>query len=127
MTGCGGGKPWEGARELGGVISYSDPGWGRSEGVRIFLQGGGTGGVSIWGGDVGTRPEDGAGPGQFPTQGREHYHWEAAAETGGWELGITASGGGTGGSGFRGDKEVGHKETEHGCAVYCNATNYGPL
>ena len=28
-----------------------------------LFQGGGTGGVAIWGGEVGTYPEDGAGPG----------------------------------------------------------------
>ena len=76
---------------------------------------------------MGPHPEDGAGPGQFSTQGREEDHWEAAAETVGWELGIPASGGGTGGSGFQGDTEVVHKEAEHVRAVYCNATNTGTL
>ena len=124
---CGGRQPWEGAEELGAVISDSDPGGGRSEGVGKFLQGGGTGGVAVQGGDVGPLPDDVAVPGQFPTQGREEDHREAAAATGGWELVIPASGGGTGVSGFLGDKEVGHKEAEHSRVVYCDATNYGPL
>ena len=76
---------------------------------------------------MGPHPEYGAGPGQFPTQGREEDHQETAAATGGWELGIPASGGGTGGNEFQGNKEVGHKEAEHGRAVYCDATNYGTL
>ena len=50
---------------MGAVISYSDPGGGRSEGVGKFLQGGGTGSVAVQGGDVGPHPKDGAGPGQF--------------------------------------------------------------
>ena len=60
---CGGRKPWEGAKELGAVILDTDPGGGRSKGVGKFLQGGGAGGVAVQGGDVGTHPEDGAGPG----------------------------------------------------------------
>ena len=47
-------------------------------------------------------PEDGAGPGKFPTQGREEDHREAVADKDGWELGIPASGGGTGGAGLEG-------------------------
>ena len=78
----------------------SEPGGGRFEGVRKFLQGGGLVGVAVWGGDMGTHPEDGAGPGQFSKQGREEDHREAAAEDmDGWDLGITTSGGGTEGSG----------------------------
>ena len=48
-------------------------------------------------------------------------------EMGGWDLGVPESGGGNGVSGIQGYQEVGHKEVEHGCAVYCNATNYGHL
>ena len=76
---------------------------------------------------MGPHPKDGAGPGQFSTQGRAEDHWEATAETGGRYLGVPASGGGNGGSGFRGDQKVGHTEAEHGRGVYCDATNSGPL
>ena len=48
-------------------------------------------------------------------------------ETGGREMGVIASGGGNGGSGFLEDQEVSHKEAEHSRAVYCVATNSGPL
>ena len=112
---------------MGAVISDSDPGGGRSEGIGKFLQGSGTGGVAVWGRDVGPHSKDGAGPGQFSTQGRKEDHWEAGAAAYGWELGIPASGGGTGGSGFPGDKEVVHKEVENGCVIYCDATDSGPL
>ena len=33
-------------------------------------------------------------------------HWEATAETGGWELGVPDFSGGNGGSGLRGDQKV---------------------
>ena len=74
-----------------------------------------------------THIEDGEGPMQLLIQGREEDHWEAAAETDGRELGLPASGGGTGGSRARGDDEVGNKEAEHGRAIYCDTTDSGPL
>ena len=105
----------------------SEPGDGRFEGVGKFLQGDGPVGVAVWGGDVGPCPEDGAVPGHFSKQGREEDHQEAAPDTYRWELGIPASGVGTEGSGVQGDKKVGYKEAEHGCAIYCDTTNYGTL
>ena len=82
----GGRQPWEGAKELVAVISYSEPGGGISEGVGKFLQGGGPGGVSVRGGDVVPHPEDGAGPGQFSTQGCKEDHREVAVKPdGSWE------------------------------------------
>ena len=74
---------------------------------------------------MGPHPEDGEGSGQFSIQDCTEYHREAAAATEKWELGVPASGGGTGGSRARGDNEVGNKEAEHGCAIYCDTTNYG--
>ena len=44
------------------VVTDFDPGGGRSEGVRTFFQGSDTGGVVVRGGDMGTNPQDGAGP-----------------------------------------------------------------
>ena len=85
---------------MGAVISDYELVGNISEGVGDVFQGGGTGDVAVQSGDVGPHPEDGAGPGKFPTQGREEDHREIAAATGGWDLGIPASGGGTGGSGF---------------------------
>ena len=47
------------------VISDSEPGGGRSEGVGKFLQGGGSEGAAVWGVDMDPHPEDGEGPGKF--------------------------------------------------------------
>ena len=41
---------------------------------RDIFQGGDTGGVVVWGLDVGTNPRDGAGPEYFPRQGRVAAH-----------------------------------------------------
>ena len=49
--------------------------------VSRILQGGGPGGVSVRGGDMGPHPEDVAGHGQFSTQVREEDHWEESAAT----------------------------------------------
>ena len=76
---------------------------------------------------MGDYPKDGAGPGYLPAQGRATAHREADEETIGWELGIPTIGGVNGGSSLLGDQEIHHKEAEHGCAVYCNTANYGPL
>ena len=52
---------------------------------------------------------------------------EAREETGGWDLVLPAIGGGNRGSRIRGDQKVFHEESEHVRAVYCDATNSGPL
>ena len=49
-------------KSWGAVVADFDPGGGGSEGVGKFFQGGDTGGVVVRGGDVGTNPQDGAGP-----------------------------------------------------------------
>ena len=46
---------------------------------------------------------------------------------GGWELGISTADGSNKGCGFRGDRGLYPKEAEHGCAIYCDTTNSGPL
>ena len=124
---CGVRQPWEDAEELGAVISDSEPGGGRSESVGKCLQVGSSGGVAVWGGDVGPHPEDEAVPGQYLIQGHKENHRESAAAMDGWDLELPVSGGGTEGSGLRGDEKVDHKEAEHGRIIYCNATDSGPL
>ena len=89
---------------MGAVIADSEPGGGRSKSVGTFLKSGNAGSVAVWSGDVGSHPEDGAGPGYLPEQGHKTAHWEATKYTGGWELGLPAIGGGNGGSRFRGDQ-----------------------
>ena len=50
-------------KDLGSVISDTEPGGGGSERVGKFLQSDDAGGVAVRGGDMGAHPEDGAGPG----------------------------------------------------------------
>ena len=76
---------------------------------------------------MGTHPEDRAGPGYLPAHGCATNHREETKETGGWELGVTAIGGGNGVNGLRGDHKVCHEEAEHGRVIYCDANNSGPL
>ena len=56
------GKLHKARKSWGAVVADFDPGGGRSEGVGTFFQGGETGGVVVWGGDVGTKPQDVAVP-----------------------------------------------------------------
>ena len=76
---------------------------------------------------MGPNPEDGEGPGHISIQGCNESHREASAATDEWELVLPASGGGTGGSRDGGDKEVSNKDAEHVRAIYCDATNSGPM
>ena len=43
------------------------------------------------------------------------------------ELELATSGGGTEGSGNGGDTDVRNTETEYCCAIYCDATDSGPM
>ena len=52
-------------------------------GLGDVLQGGGTGGPSIWVRDVGDDPRHGKGPGKFPAQGLQADYGEAAEYIGG--------------------------------------------
>ena len=46
---------------------------------------------------------------------------------GGWELGLSIIGVSNDGGRLRGDRDIHHEEAENGRAVYCDATDYGPL
>ena len=59
---CSGRQHSEGGAYLGVVVADFETGGGGSNGVWAFFQGGDTGGVVVQGGDVGTNPQDGAGP-----------------------------------------------------------------
>ena len=76
---------------------------------------------------MGTHSEDGEGPGHISVQGREGGHWESSVAEERREMGLPACDGGTGGSGARGDTEVNNTEAEHGCAIYCDAADSGPM
>ena len=81
----------------------------------------------FWGRDVGPDPPDGAVPGKLSAQGCATAPREAYEAKGGGVMGISSSGGSDGGSGLRGDWDLHHKEAEYSRAIYCNATDSGPL
>ena len=95
--------------------------------VEGLLYSGSPGGPHLWGGDLGLHPEDGEGPGQFSFQGREDDHWKETSEKEIRELGIPTAGGGKEGSGNGGDTDIHNTEAEYGRAIYCDATDYGPM
>ena len=47
---------------MGADVANFEPGGGGPEGIRALLQGVSSGGVYVWGRDVGTDPQDGSGP-----------------------------------------------------------------
>ena len=75
-----GGKLGESTEELETAVTYFEPGRGRQEGIGKFLQGGGAGGTTVWGGDVGADPTNGKGAGQLYAQVREKDNGDTAAE-----------------------------------------------
>ena len=109
------------------VVVYFDPGGGVSEGVGAFFQGGDPGGVVVWGGYVGTDPQDGAGPEFFQHRFAQRLTGRHLRRLGGWELVIPLTVGGNVGIRIQGGWNICHKESEYGRAVYCHATNSGPL
>ena len=76
---------------------------------------------------MGTDPPHGSGPGNFLAQCCVADHGETAKDMGGGGLIIFTAGSSNGGGGFLGDRGLHPKEIEHSRAIYCNATNYGPL
>ena len=64
---------------------------------------------------------------RISVQGCEEAHREAAAAEDGWDMGLPAPDGGTGGSGAREDMEFNNTEAEYGRAIYCDATDSGPI
>ena len=76
---------------------------------------------------MGADPTDRAGAGEFHAQRRAQDHGDTAAERVVWEMVLYLSEGGHARGGVCRDPEIHHKEAEHGCAVYCDATDSGPL
>ena len=104
-----------------------DPGGGGPEVIRAFIQSGRAGGVNFWGRDVGPDPPDVAGPEHISAHCRSTDHQEAAKAVGGGGWGISSAGSSDGGSGLRRYWGLRHEEVEYDCAIYCNATDSGPL
>ena len=55
-------QPTDSEEDLGMVVTGFEPGGGKLEVIGALIQDGSSGGVSVWGGDVGPDPQDGAGP-----------------------------------------------------------------
>ena len=123
----GSGKHEKGAEELGMVEKDPGIGGGQPEDVRDAFQGVSIGDVALPVRDVGDDPPHGTGPGKFSTQGSAADQGETAEETGGRGLGTSTAGGSNEVGRLRGDWGLYPKEEEHGRAIYCNATNSGPL
>ena len=93
------------ARKSWGQMSRKfEPGGGGPKDIGALFQGGSTGGVYFRGRDVGPDPPDVSGPVQLSSQGCAKDHRESAEEAGGWDLGLSSTGGGNGGSRIRGDR-----------------------
>ena len=58
----------------GGVCRGLYAGRGRTRGCQEKFQGCDVGGAAVWGGDVGTDPEDGVGSGELPARVRTPDH-----------------------------------------------------
>ena len=113
--------------ELGTADENPGTGGGQSNSIWNVFQGGSTGVVDFGDRDVGDDPRHGTGPGKFSTQGRAADHGEIAEEAGGGGLGIYTAGGRNGGGGLQGYWGLYTKVEEHGCAIYCDATDSVPL
>ena len=97
----GGGKPGEGAEELGTADTDPEQGRGGQEDIRDVFQSGGTTGATVRGRDVGADPTNREGTGQLHAQGRAQDHEDTAAERVRWEMVLPLSGGGHKGRGFK--------------------------
>ena len=92
-----------------------------------FLQGSSAGGTSIWIGYLGDNPPHGPGPGGFLSQGGQADYREAAPAASGWELVVTALGGGNFVVGTGGGGGACPKEAAYYCKVHCDTNDSGPL
>ena len=108
-------------------VADLETGGGGSEGIGALLQSVNAGGVALWGSDAGPDPTDGADPDKLPAQVCATSHQEAAKVAGGGELEIFSTGDSNGGIGIRIYRGLSHEEAEYGRAIYCDATDSGPL
>ena len=76
---------------------------------------------------MGPHKEDGVIPGRLPGQGCEAFDRETSSPGEGWAVVLPVPGGGDEGGGDRADLDVDPSEAEHGCAIYCDAADYGPM
>ena len=112
---------------MGTFVTGDRQGGSRPKGISGVLHCSNSGGLDLWGGDVGLNAKNGEGPGQFPVQVCEEDHRETTAAKEGWELDIPAAGGDNEGGRNGGDTDFNSPEAEYGCAIHCDAADFGPM
>ena len=102
-------------------------GGGGPEGVTQFLYCRDTAGPPLRGGDMGADQKYGGCPGRFPGQGSYAADGVNATPWEGREVAVPPPGGSYKGRGDSEREDIGPPETEYGCAIRCDAANYGTL
>ena len=116
-----------GADELGPFGAGAGKGRGGPESVTEFLYCRDTAGPPLWGGNVGSGEENKISPGRLPGQGCKAANRAATSTMEGWAVVLPSPGGSTDGGGRREDQDVDPSEAEYCRAIYCNATDSGPV
>ena len=106
-----------------------DPEQGRDKavGAHIFLQSLHTVGVALLFGGLSVSPLHGPGTGGFPGPGGTATGGVAATFEVGQEMGVHLGGCGKRGRGVRADGDPNSANAEYSRALYCDATNEGPV
>ena len=76
---------------------------------------------------MGSDEKDGVGPGRLSGQGSKNDNGETALPREGWGLVLPVTGGGDEGGGDRAELDIDPPEAEHGCEIYCDAADSGPV
>ena len=76
---------------------------------------------------MGSDKENGVSPGRLPGQGCKAANRAETSTREGWTVVLPIPGGSTEGGGRREDQDVDPPETEYGRAIYCDATDSGPV
>ena len=112
---------------MGTFVAGAQQEGSRPEVVAGVLHRSNSGGLALWGGDVGINDADGESPGQYPVQGREEDHGETTVVKEGQEMNIPAAVRDNEGGKNGGDTDFNSSEAEYGRAIYCDAANFGPM
>ena len=117
----------EGAGGLEENVKDPEKGGGEAAGVQIFLQIHRPVGVALWCRDVGGYPPHGTCTGGFSRPGGAVTDRADATAEVGWDMGVHLDRGGERGGGVRADGNLHSEKAEYDYAVYCNATDSGPV
>ena len=112
---------------MGAADEDTGTGGGQPKGIRDVFQGVITGNVAFSDQRRGCLPPAWMVPDRFSSQGCTADHIETYGETGGGGIVIPTTGDSNVGGELRGDRGLHPKNPEHGRAIYCDATNSGPL